>query len=71
MTDLTLLKQKIIDSGFRRDFIAEKAGMETHTLYRRLTGVGEFTASEILGLSKALNLKASERNAIFFKEERE
>ena len=71
MTDIALLLKKMHDSGLRRDFIAEKAGMEYHTLYRRLNGVGEFTASEILGLSNALNLKASERNAIFFKEERE
>lgn len=71
MTDLTLLNDKIKDSGLMKQAIAEKAGMKYHTFARRINGFGEFTASEITGISKALNLKASERNAIFFKDDSE
>ena len=48
----------------RLNAIGKKAGIEPYTLSRRLAD-GKFTADEILGLSKALRLKKSERNAIF------
>lgn len=65
MTDLDALNAKIKDSGMTIESIAEKASMKRYTLDRRLKGEGEFTASEIVGLTKALRLKLSERNKIF------
>ena len=65
MTDLNALNAKIKDSGMTIEAIAEKANMKRYTLDRRLRGEGEFTASEIVGLTKALRLKLSERNKIF------
>ena len=65
MTDLDALNAKIKDSGMTIESIAEKANMKRYTLDRRLKGEGEFTASEIVGLTKALRLKLSERNKIF------
>lgn len=65
MTDLDALKAKIEDSGMTIESIAEKANIKRYTLDRRLKGEGEFTASEIVGLTKALKLKLSERNNIF------
>lgn len=65
MTDLDALNAKIKDSGMTIEAIAEKASMKRYTLDRRLKGEGEFTASEIVGLTKALRLKLSERNNIF------
>lgn len=65
MTDLNALNAKIKDSGMTIEAIAEKASMKRYTLDRRLRGEGEFTASEIVGLTKALRLKLSERNKIF------
>lgn len=65
MTDLNALSAKIKDSGMTIEAIAEKANMKRYTLDRRLRGEGEFTASEIVGLTKALRLKLSERNKIF------
>ena len=64
MVDLDTLKQVIADSGMTYKAIGEKSGIEPYTLSRRLVD-GKFTADEILGLSKALRLKKSERNAIF------
>ena len=45
--------------------VSEKSGIVRETLYNRLNGIGEFTASEIVGLSKALNLTIKERDSIF------
>lgn len=64
MVDLDKLKQVIADSGMTYKAIGEKSGIEPYTLSRRLVD-GKFTADEIVGLSKALRLKKSERNAIF------
>lgn len=65
MTDLDALNAKVKDSGMTIEAIAERANMKRYTLDRRLRGEGEFTASEIVGLTKALRLKLSERNKIF------
>ena len=65
MTDIELLKEKISDSGMTMKSIAEKSGIVRETLYNRLSGIGEFTASEILGLQRTLQLTNSERNKIF------
>lgn len=64
MVDLDRLKDVIKESGMTYKAIGEKSGIEPYTLARRLVD-GKFTADEILGLSKALRLKKSERNAIF------
>lgn len=64
MVDLDRLKDVIKESGMTYKAIGEKSGIEPYTLARRLVD-GKFTADEILGLSKALHLKKSERNAIF------
>lgn len=64
MVDLDKLKRVIADSGMTYKAIGEKSGIEPYTLSRRLVD-GKFTADEIVGLSKALRLKKSERNAIF------
>ena len=64
MVDLDRLNAIVEDSGMTYKAIGKKAGIEPYTLSRRLAD-GKFTADEILGLSKALRLKKSERNAIF------
>lgn len=68
MVDLDKLKEKIDESGMMLKTISERSGIKQPTLTRRLKGEGEFSASEIVGLSKALRLKASERNDIFLRD---
>ena len=65
MVNIKLLEQKIDDSGMTMMAIAEKTGILRATLYNRLKGVGEFTASEIVALTKVLNLTKPERDEIF------
>ena len=56
MTDMVKLKKAIDDSGMTMTAIAKKGGIARETLYNRLNGIGEFTASEIVGLSYALKV---------------
>lgn len=67
MVDLKRLNAIIEESGMKLDVISKKAGMKPYTLSRRLAGHGEFTASEIAGVTRALRLKMSERNEIFLR----
>ena len=65
MTDIELLLAKIKESGMTMMAVSEKSGIERHTLYNRLNGKGEFTASEIVNLSKVLRLSKPDRDKIF------
>lgn len=65
MADIEALKEKIKDSGMTMVMIAKKSNMTRETLYNRLYGIGEFTASEIVGLTKSLHLTKAERDKIF------
>lgn len=65
MTNIETLKEKIDKSGMTMVAIAEQTGILRETLYNRLNGRGEFTASEIVSLTKVLHLTRSERDNIF------
>ena len=65
MPDIVMLRKRMDESGMTVKAIAEKSGMLRETLYNRLKGTGEFTASEIVSLSNTLHLTVSERDAIF------
>ena len=66
MIDIELLKDFVSDSGITMTSLSRKAGISRETLYNRLNGIGEFTASEIVGISDALRLTNIERDSIFF-----
>ena len=65
MPDVETLKSKMDESGMTVVNIAKKAGILRETLYNRLNGRGEFTASEIIALSEVLHLTKKERDDIF------
>lgn len=69
MTNTELLKQVIEESGMTMVAIARKSGILRETLYNRLSTGGDFKASEIVGLTKALGLSRKQREDIFFAEE--
>ena len=69
MVDMKALQKNISDSGTTIVALAKNAGIERTTLYNRLKGIGEFTASEIVGLAGALRMTNAERDAIFFAHE--
>jgi predicted transcriptional regulator len=68
MTDVILLKKKIEESGMTMVAISKKSNILRETLYNRINGVGEFTATEIIALSKVLGLSNKERDQIFLRE---
>lgn len=68
MANLDMLNAAIQDSGMTMKAVAEKSGIVRETLYNRLAGKGEFTASEIVGLTSALRLSKDERDQIFLEE---
>lgn len=68
MADMELLKTKIKDSGMTITAISKKAGMLRATLYNRMNEKGEFTASEIVSLTRVLQLTKSERDDIFLNQ---
>lgn len=65
MTDIKALKDVIKESGMTKTAIAKKTGIIRATLYNRLNGVGEFTASEIVALTACLRLDQQTRDKIF------
>ena len=65
MVDMERLKSELANSGMTMTAIADKSGISRETLYNRLKGIGEFTASEIVGLSTALHFSASDVRNIF------
>lgn len=66
MTDFELLDKAIKDSGMPMTTLAERSKIKRETLYNRIKGIGEFTASEIVGLCEALHINNDDREKIFF-----
>lgn len=67
MVDTQLLKAKIKDSGMTVVAISNKSGILRETLYNKINGKSDFTASDITALTKVLKLTKPERDDIFFK----
>ena len=66
MTDLKMLEDVIRASGMTMVALSKKSGIKRETLYNRLKGVGEFKVSEMMGISRALNISDEQRERIFF-----
>lgn len=61
------LKDVIIEKGFRISWIANQLNITRYTLYNKINGVTEFTASEIAKLTEILHLSNLEVKSIFLK----
>lgn len=66
MTNTTLLRQKIDESGYKLQFLAEKCGLTYYGLMKKVNNETEFKASEIKVLKELLKLTNEEANKIFF-----
>ena len=66
MANTKALKECIDDSGIPVAEIARRAGMLRETLYNRMSGKGEFKASEIMALASVLRMTKAQRDSIFF-----
>lgn len=65
MVETEKLKTIINDSGMTIVAIAKKCDISRETLYRKISGRSEFTASEIIKLTDTLSLSKEERDDIF------
>ncbi|WMJ78453.1 MULTISPECIES: helix-turn-helix domain-containing protein [unclassified Sedimentibacter] len=67
MTDTYKLKCLILKSDMKLKDIAKKMGISYFSLQKKMNNVVEFKASEIMELSKILNIKGGkEKEEIFF-----
>lgn len=65
MVNISLLKAKINESGMTMSSLARLSSIRRETLYNRINKKGEFTASEIVSLTRVLHLTKDERDSIF------
>ena len=66
MINVKRLKAAQVLSGFSNADLAGKIGINPCTLYRKMAGKSEFTASELLAIKEALSLDIESFNLIFF-----
>ncbi len=67
MTNSSMLKEKIQDSGLIKAWILRQLGIKSYaTLRAKINNKSNFTASEIDKLCEILNINRSQREAIFF-----
>lgn len=66
MTDTKLLREAIDKSGMSITFISNEIGISREALYKKISNITEFKASEITKLSKILSLSNKSRDGIFF-----
>ena len=62
MTNTTLLREKIDESGYKLRFVAKKIGITYQGFLKKINNESEFKASEIQGLKELLNLTDEERD---------
>lgn len=67
MLDAELLSKTIVKSGLKKNYIAQRLGLSTYGLQKKINSESEFKASEIKQISILLNLSNELREKIFFK----
>lgn len=67
MTNTTLLKTAIKESGLKLKYVAAQLKISPYSLHRKIENRNEFKVSEIRGLVEVLHLSSREIGEIFFK----
>lgn len=66
MVDVKLLKERIQESGYKVQYIAESCGLSVMGLRNKIDGKTEFTVSELTVLIYLLKLSLEDMMNIFF-----
>ena len=66
MTNTSLLKGKIEESGYKLGFIAKRLGITYQGFLKKVNNETEFKATEIQTLCDLLNIDIQQKEAIFF-----
>lgn len=69
MVNSEKLKEKIDETGVSISHLARKSGMTRESFYNKMNNETEFKVSEMLKISKALNISFEEREEIFFADD--
>lgn len=67
MTDTKMLRELIKESGYTYKFLASQVGITRESLYLKIEGKNEFTASQIKTLAELLKLTKTQVNDIFLR----
>ena len=67
MTDTKILRELIKESGYTYKFLASQIGITRESLYLKIEGKNEFTASQIKALAELLKLTKTQVNDIFLR----
>lgn len=65
MADLVRLKDSVAASGLKKQAIAQKMGVTPRTLRNKMSGACDFTADEIVQMSRLLSLSPQDMHDIF------
>lgn len=68
MFDRNKFRGKVVSEGLTLATVAEKIGISTAALYRKMSGESDFTRLELQRLRAVLNLTDDDLNTIFFAE---
>ena len=63
--DMNLLEQKIVESGYRREFIAKKLGLTRFGFRDKINNPDRWKISEVRELVKLLNISKADSRKIF------
>lgn len=65
MTNTKMLNEAILETGFKKEWIAKRMGITRASLSEKINNKREFKASEVVKLSKILSLPNEKREIIF------
>ena len=68
MFDKNKLRAKIIEKGLTMEQFAKLLGIDSATLYRKMSLKSDFTRNEMILIKENLELTLEEFNSIFFAE---
>lgn len=68
MFDRNKFRGRVVAEGYTLAEVAAKIGMNPATLYRKMSGLSDFTREDIQKLRALLHLSAEETDVIFFAE---
>ena len=66
MVNSKILKDVIGNSGFKMAFIADKLGITSYSLSKKINNITEFKAGEIAQLCNLLRISTEKMSEIFF-----
>jgi transcriptional regulator with XRE-family HTH domain len=69
MVDVTKLRQRVAESGYKLGHISRLLGLSRPSLTAKIRGKSEFSVSEVQRMAQILNLSPTEKEAIFFAED--